>query len=160
MTWGTYWPVSDTRYSSISISCVCVSLSRVQLFATLWTVACQAPLSMGFFRQDFWSGLPFPPPEDLPDLGLNPRLLCLLHCRQILYPLSHEGSPPYPLRTHQLVGQNCCQQINSQVGEFNCQKQNHLAYKQHDLTLTIAFQKQHSNTCPKWSQNQSDFQLT
>ena len=37
-----------------------------------WTVAYQAPLSMGFFRQEYWSGLPFPSPEDLPDLGIEP----------------------------------------------------------------------------------------
>ena len=42
------------------------SLSRVQLFVTQWTVACQAPLSLGFSRQEYWSGLPFPPPGDLP----------------------------------------------------------------------------------------------
>ena len=46
-------------------------LSRVQLFATLWTVACQAPLSMEFSRQEYWSGLPFPPPGDLPDPGIE-----------------------------------------------------------------------------------------
>ena len=45
------------------------SLSRVQLFATLWTVAYQAPLSMEFFRQEYWSGLPFPPSGDLPHPG-------------------------------------------------------------------------------------------
>ena len=38
-----------------------------------WTVACQAPLSMGFSRQEYWSGLPFPSPEDLPDPGIEPR---------------------------------------------------------------------------------------
>ena len=42
-------------------------LSRVQLFLTLWTIAYQASLSMGFPRQEYWSGLPFPPPEDLPN---------------------------------------------------------------------------------------------
>ena len=47
-------------------------LSRVRLFATLWTVACQAPLSMGFSRQEYWSGLPFPSPGDLPDPGIEP----------------------------------------------------------------------------------------
>ena len=47
------------------------SFSRVQLFATLWTVACQSPLSMGFSRQEYWSGLPFPPPGDLPDPGID-----------------------------------------------------------------------------------------
>ena len=40
--------------------------------ATPWTVACQAPLSMGFSRQEYWSGLPFPSPENLPDLGIEP----------------------------------------------------------------------------------------
>ena len=49
------------------------SLSRVQLFATLWTVGHQAPLSMGFSRQEYWSALPFPSPEDLPDPGIEPR---------------------------------------------------------------------------------------
>ena len=48
------------------------SLSHVRLFATPWTVACQTPLSMGFSRQEYWSGLPFPPPGDLPDPGIEP----------------------------------------------------------------------------------------
>ena len=45
--------------------------SNVQLFVTPWTVACQAPLSMEFSRQEYWSGLPFPPPGDLPDPGIE-----------------------------------------------------------------------------------------
>ena len=49
------------------------SLSRVRLFATPWTVAYQAPPSMGFSRQEYWSGLPFPSPEDLPDPGIEPK---------------------------------------------------------------------------------------
>ena len=62
--------------------CVCVythihvymlsSFSRVQLFAMLWTVACQAPLSMGFSRQEYWSRLPCPPPGNLPNPGMKP----------------------------------------------------------------------------------------
>ena len=48
-------------------------LSHVQLFATLWTVAYQASLSMGFSRQEYWSGLPLPSPEDLPDPRIEPR---------------------------------------------------------------------------------------
>ena len=48
------------------------SLSCVRLFATLWTVAYQAPLFMGFSRQEYWSGLPFPSPGDLPDPGIKP----------------------------------------------------------------------------------------
>ena len=46
--------------------------SRVRLFATPGTVARQAPLSMGFSRQEYWSGLPFPPPGDLPNPGIKP----------------------------------------------------------------------------------------
>ena len=49
------------------------SLSRVRLFATPWTVAPQAPPSMGFSRQEYWSGFPFPSPGDLPDPGIEPR---------------------------------------------------------------------------------------
>ena len=48
------------------------SLSHVQFFATPWTVAYQAPPSMGFSRQEYWSGLPFPSPGDLTDPGIKP----------------------------------------------------------------------------------------
>ena len=48
------------------------SLSCVRLLATPWTVAYQAPLSMGFSREEYWSGLPFPSPVDLPDPGIEP----------------------------------------------------------------------------------------
>ena len=51
--------------------CVLSRFSRARLFATLWTVAHQAPLSMGFSRQGYWSGLPFPSPGDLPDPGIE-----------------------------------------------------------------------------------------
>ena len=54
-------------------------LSRVQLSATPWTVAHQAPLSMGFPRQEYWTGLPFPLPEDLSDPGTEPVFCHLLH---------------------------------------------------------------------------------
>ena len=49
------------------------SLSLVGLFVTAWTVTYQASPSMGFFRQKYWSGLPFPSPGDLPDPGIEPR---------------------------------------------------------------------------------------
>ena len=49
--------------------------SCVRLFVTLWTVACQMPLSMGFSRQEYWSGLSFPLPGDLPDPGIKPTSL-------------------------------------------------------------------------------------
>ena len=48
------------------------SLSRVRLFATPWTIAYQASPSMGFSRQEYWNGLPFPSPGDLPDPGIKP----------------------------------------------------------------------------------------
>ena len=60
-------------------------LSHVLLFATLWTATHQAPLPMGFPRQEYWSGLPFPSPGVFPTQGLNLCLLHLLHCRWILY---------------------------------------------------------------------------
>ena len=106
------------------------SLQSCPIFATPYTVAHQAPLSMGFSRQEYWSGLPFPSPGDLPYPGTETRspalqadsLLAepqgkpkntemgslsllhwifptkesnqgLLHCREILYQLSYEGSP-------------------------------------------------------------------
>ena len=51
--------------------------SHVQLFATAWTVARQVPLSMEFSRQEYWSGLPFPSPGDIPDPGIEARSLAL-----------------------------------------------------------------------------------
>ena len=65
-----------------------VLLSHVRLFATLWIFACQAPLSMEFSRKEYWSGLPFPSPGDLPDAGVNPRSPAL----QADFLLSEQGS--------------------------------------------------------------------
>ena len=66
------------------------SLSCVQLFATPWTAAHQAPLSMEFSRQDYWSDLSVPSPKDLPGPGIEPGSPAL---QQILYCLSHLESP-------------------------------------------------------------------
>ena len=60
---------------------------------TPWTVAHQPPLSMGFSRQEYWSGLPCPPPGDLPDLGLNPHFFCLLHWQAGFLPLAPQVIP-------------------------------------------------------------------
>ena len=68
----------ETRKSKCVCVCVCVcvcELSRARLFMTLWTVAHQAPLSMGFSRQEYWSGLPLPSPGIFLTQGLNPGLL-------------------------------------------------------------------------------------
>ena len=62
---------SEVKWSEVK------SLSRVRLFATPWTVAYQAPRSMGFSRQAYWSGLPFPSAGDLPNPGIEPGSLAL-----------------------------------------------------------------------------------
>ena len=59
----------------LCLKCVLNHLSHIRLFATLWTVAHQAPLFMGFSRQEYWSGLSCPPPGDLPDPGIEPMSL-------------------------------------------------------------------------------------
>ena len=76
------------------VASVCVHaqlLCHVQLFVTSWTVACQAPLSLGFPRQEYWNGLPGPPPGDLPDAGIEPSLL---HLQADSLPLSHPRKLP------------------------------------------------------------------
>ena len=74
-------------------------LSSVQLFATPWTVALQAPLSMGFSRQEYWSGLPFPSSGDLPDPGIEPGSPEL----QVDSSLSATREAPYLLLINVLV---------------------------------------------------------
>ena len=62
-----------------------------------WTVACQASLSMGFSRQEYWSGLPCPPLGDLPDPGIKLTVLCLLHWQAGSLPLVPPWKPKYIL---------------------------------------------------------------
>ena len=67
------WPwILDPEALSGKVKVKVKSLSHVRLFATPWTVAYQASPSMGFSRQEYWSGLPFPSPGDLPDSGIEP----------------------------------------------------------------------------------------
>ena len=88
--WLNRLPLPVHKHFSLTVSediavcvCVCVCVwcgharvlshfSHIQLFVTLWTIVRQAPLSMGFSRQEYWSELPFPPPGDLPDPGTEP----------------------------------------------------------------------------------------
>ena len=70
--------ISVIQYLPLSV-CMPSHFSHVWLFATPWTVAHQAPPSMEFSRQEYWSGLPCPPPGDLPDPGIKPCPLHLLH---------------------------------------------------------------------------------
>ena len=67
-----YYPHLTNVYTC---ACLLSHFSRVRLFATPWTVARQAPLSMGFSRQEYWSGLPCPPQGDLPNPGIKPATL-------------------------------------------------------------------------------------
>ena len=88
------------------------SLSCVRLFAIPWTVAYHAPPSTGFFRQEYWSGLPFPSLEDLPNPGIKPGLL---HCRQMLYHLSHQGSQETEIKLPASVGSSNKQEFQKNI---------------------------------------------
>ena len=72
---------------------VCCRFSRVWLFATQWALAHQAPLSMEFSRQEIWSGLPCPPPGDLPEPGIKPASPAVLAPQADSSLLSHLRSP-------------------------------------------------------------------
>ena len=77
MRWMNLEPIIQSEVSQKEKNKYCNSLvhslSHVRLLATPWTAAHQASLSMGFSRQEYWSGLPFPPPGDLPNPGIEPR---------------------------------------------------------------------------------------
>ena len=68
------WPVCQKCTFMLHSNCVCIC-SVMSSSATPWTAACQGPLSLEFSRQEYWSGLPFPPPGDLPDPGIEPTSL-------------------------------------------------------------------------------------
>ena len=85
-------------------ACVLNPFSRVQLFATLWTVARQTPLSMGYPRQEYWSELPFPSSRDLPNPGIEPvsPVAPALQADSLLP--SHQGSPKALMRCSKRTG--------------------------------------------------------
>ena len=85
----SYFSCSNRYVYARMLSC----FSCVQLFATLWTIAHQALLSMGLTRQEYCSGLPCPPPGIFPTQRLNPHLLCLLHWQTASLPLVPPGKP-------------------------------------------------------------------
>ena len=82
-----HFPQTDHNFSICFpvMAKICISDESVKVliawscltFVTLWPVACQAPVSIEFSRQEYWSGLPFPPPGDLPNLGIEPGSLAL-----------------------------------------------------------------------------------
>ena len=84
-------------------ACLLSRFSHVWLFATLWTIVCQAPLSMGFSRQEYWNGLPRPPSGIFLTQGSNLNLSCLLHWQMGSLPLVPLGKPfviSVPLHIH------------------------------------------------------------
>ena len=94
----THVLILDFLFKSLSPYSVCVCMhvcvlncfSRVQLFVTLWTGGHKAPLSKGFSKQQYWSGLPCPPPGDLSNPGIEPVVFALLVDS---LSLSHLGGP-------------------------------------------------------------------
>ena len=90
--------------SSYSACIHAQSLICVQFFVTPWTIAHQAPPSMGFSRQEYWRGLPLPSPGISPTKGQNPHLLCPLHWQAGSLPLSHLGRRLVSLLCLFLVG--------------------------------------------------------
>ena len=110
ITWPKYWSFSfsnrpSNEYSGlIPFRTDCFNLlpdyvqsrfSHVQLCVKLWTLASQVPLSMGFSRQEYWSGLLFLPPGDLPSPGIKPECLPSLHWQAGSFPLVPPGEPPF-----------------------------------------------------------------
>ena len=86
--------------------CVLRCFSHVRLCVMPWTIACQAPLSMGFSRQEYWSGLPCPPLGDLPDPGIEPVTLCLQHQQAGSLPIAPRK--PLPGSTSSIVEGSKC----------------------------------------------------
>ena len=95
------------------------SLSRAQLFATSWTVSYQSPPSMGFSRQEYWSGLPFPSPEDLPNPGIEPRSPALQTDALLSEPprkpnlCNSKGPYPWITPSHLRVWNHFCQVLSA-----------------------------------------------
>ena len=93
--------------------CVLNHFTHVPLFVTLWTVARQAPLSMGFSRQEYWSGLPRPPPGALPDPGIKPALAGPLPLGPLWKPIH---SIPYKYFFEHLCARCCTGHYRTQQG--------------------------------------------
>ena len=90
---GTFHSLAQAGVPPAAVLCCASSFGHVRLFVTLWAIARQVPLSMGFSRQEYWNGLPCPPPGDLPDPRFEPTPL-YISCtgRWVLYHERHLGS--------------------------------------------------------------------
>ena len=106
--------------------CVCV-FSCVRLFATPWTVAGQAPLSMGFLRQEYWSGLPFPASGALPDPKIKPESLASPALAGEFFPIALPGKP---IKKGMMI---VCKMYLAQFYAYNSSSPSRLSY---DLRVT------------------------
>ena len=100
------WVHNSSSFTcNLRLTCMLRHFGGVRLFATLWTIALQAPLFMGFSREGCWSGLPCLPPGDLPNPEINPCLFCLLHWQACSLPLVPPGRP---CRTYAKAQEELC----------------------------------------------------
>ena len=148
----------------------CMHPKVLQVFATPWTVAHQTPLSVGFSRQECWSGLPCPPPGDLPDPGIKAVSPSTPALQVDSLPLSHEGSPAmeYSVSSVQFssVTQSCptlCDPMNCSTPGLPVHYQLLECTQTHIHRVSDAIQPSHplsspSPPAPNPSQHQSLFQ--
>ena len=85
-------------FCTVLCACMLSRFSRVRLFVTLLTVTCQDPLSMGFSRQEYWSGLPYHPPRDLSDPEIEPTSLISPALQADSLPTGAPGKPLYHVK--------------------------------------------------------------
>ena len=147
-------PFASVRYVS---ACMLSHFSHVWLFVTLWTAACQAPLSMGFSRQEYWSGLPCPPPGYLPNPGIEPtslmspalagrffttsttwEALCWMYYPQI-YRLLHLGSQLFQSSELWLQDNRKCHWVEAGIDPFgsNVDRGSSMAFLWYDMSSTL-----------------------
>ena len=113
--------------------CCARLLSHVRLFVTPWTAARQAPLSLGFSRQEYWSGLPCPPPGDLPNPGIEPRSPAL---QVDSLPTELPGKPIIHNKTRKSSQENACLRLYQELQSWNSLIQSTVFRKKH---LNFAF---------------------
>ena len=108
--------------------------------ATLWTIAHQTPLSMGFSRQEYWSGLPCPPPGNLPDPVIKPTSLCLLYRQVCSLPLAPPGNPMYTC-VYVRIGVHVCVYVH--VYMYKCVYMGVCIYAQVCIYVSICYMCMH-----------------
>ena len=117
--------------------CCCLSRSVVSDSAAPWTVACQAPLSMGCSRKEYWNGLPFPLPGDLPNGGIKPKPAVFLALAGRLFATEPPGSKPTPSATlssnRRNVPSHACSERASCRSRGCCSKKRHILRGWHPL---------------------------